>query len=438
MASILSVGFFSGQAQQTQGTGGTPQAEHVVLITVDGFRPDFYLDSSWNTVNMRQLMKGGTYADGVNSVFPSMTYPSHTTIVTGVQPAKHGVYFNNMFEPNGPTGKMYWNDSSIKVPTIWGAAQQKGLKVAALLWPVSAEAPVLYDIPDIGSMGEAVREQYSKPAGLIAELKQQVFEGTDHINYGRDVNVGRIAAYVIKKDQPNLMTIHLFSVDHNEHEQGRDGDHVRAAVAGADSAIGIIIDGLKQAGIWDKTVIIVTGDHGFLDVKTSVSPNVWLVKAGLTTDVKKDDWKAQFFSVGGASYLYLKDRNDKKTLKQVKEMLGQLPEEEKKLFRIITPAQLKAIGGNPEVAFALSGENGASFGNAMTGEAVKPGHGGTHGYFPDFREIRTGFIAFGPGIRKGGEISMMNLRDIAPAVASILGLPFPSAVGKIPAGLIAK
>jgi predicted AlkP superfamily pyrophosphatase or phosphodiesterase len=432
IAASLVTGIFSSRAQPTQ------PATHVVLITVDGFRPDFYLDSSWNTPHLQQLKKDGVFAGGVNSVFPSMTYPSHTTIVTGVQPAQHGIYFNNLFEPNGPTGRMYWNDSSIKVPTIWGAAQQKGLKVAALLWPVSAGAPVLYDIPDIGSMGEAVREQYSKPAGFIAELKQQVFDGADKINYGRDVNVGRIAAYVIKKDQPNLMTIHLFSVDHNEHMQGRDGDLVRAAVAGADSAIGIIMDALKQAGIWDKTVFIVTGDHGFLDVKTSVNANIWLVKAGLITDVKKDDWKAQFFSVGGSSYLYLKDPHDKRTEKQVRAILDQLPAETKTYFRVIDRKQLNAIGGNPEVALALSGENGASFGNEMTGEPVKPGHGGTHGYFPDFREIRTGFVAAGPGIRKGGEIPLMNLRDIAPALAKILGLSFPSAVGKIPAGLLAE
>src|ERR1700712_333889 len=101
---------FSSQAQQTQPAPSGQKDRHVVLITVDGFRPDFYLDPSWNTPNLQQLKKDGVFADGVNSVFPSMTYPSHTTIVTGVHPAQHGIYFNNMFEPNGPTGKMYWND----------------------------------------------------------------------------------------------------------------------------------------------------------------------------------------------------------------------------------------------------------------------------------------------------------------------------------------
>lgn len=414
------------------------QASHVVVITVDGFRPDFYLDPSWNAVHIRELMAQGFHADGVNSVFPSMTYPSHTTIVTGVQPAKHGIYYNNLFEPNGPTGKMYWNDSAIKVPTLWSAAQAKGLKVAALFWPVSADAPVQYNIPDIGGMGEAVREKYAKPAGFIDELKHNVFNDAARIEYGNDVNVGRIAAYVIKKDQPNLMTIHLFSVDHNEHMQGRDGDQVQAAVKGADSAVGIVMDALKQAGIWQKTVLIVTGDHGFVDVKWNVNPNVWLQHAGLVTDVKKDDWKAQFYSVGGSSYLYLKDRQDKETLRQVRHILDSLPAEIKQLFRIIERPQLDAIGGNPEVEFALSGLNGASFGNAMSGEAVKPGHGGAHGYFPDFFDIRTGFVAAGPGIRKGGVAKEMNERDMAPAIAHLLSLDFPSAEGKVPEQLLER
>lgn len=410
------------------GTAFSQQAAHVVVITIDGFRPDFYLDTAWHTVQLQELKKKGVYAKGVNSVFPSMTYPSHTTIVTGVWPAKHGIYYNNMYEP---AGESYWNNSSIKVPTIWSAAQQKGLKTASLLWPVSADAPVMYDIPDIGGMGDAIRDQFSQPAGFIADLKKNVFDNASGIDYGKDHNVANIAAYVIKKDQPNLMTIHFFSADHYQHEQGRQGPLVKAAVADADSSVGIIIHALKDAGIWEKTVLIVTGDHGFLDVTKSVQPNVWLANAGLLD-------KAQFFSVSGSSYLYLKDKNDTKTAAQVKEMLNRLSDEEKKLFRIIDRKQLDAIGGNPEVAFALSGENGASFGNKKSGEAVSAGHGGSHGYFPDFREIRTGFIAYGPGIKQGGVIPEMNLRDITPVIAKLLNLSLPTIEGKIPNGLLMK
>jgi Type I phosphodiesterase / nucleotide pyrophosphatase len=416
---ILGSGILCAQAQ--------PLATHVVLITIDGCRPDFYLDSSWHADNIRALMADGAYAKGVNSVFPSMTYPSHTTIVTGVQPLKHGIYYNT-----GPGEKVYWNDSSIKVPTIWGVATAKGMTVASLLWPVSADAPVVYNIPDIGSLGEKVREQYSKPTGFVDELRAKVFDGAASIQYGRDVNVARIAAYVIGKARPNLMTIHLFSVDHNEHMQGRDGDQVRAAVRGADSAVGIIRDAIRDAGIADSTVIIVTGDHGFMTVTKQVNPNVWLQQAGLITDLKQGQWRAMFYSVGGSSYLYVKDQD---ALSSVKRILGDLPDTVKFYVRVIDRKQLAKIGGNPEVPLALSGLNGASFGSATSGEAVRPGHGGQHGYFPDFYEIRTGYVIHGPGIRKGAVIKEMDQKDQAAIVARLLGLDLPSAEGRVPKGL---
>ncbi len=69
-------------------------AKHVILISIDGFRPDFYKDKSWSAPNLRKLMNEGVYAQGVNSVFPSVTYPAHTTLVTGAAPARHGIYYN--------------------------------------------------------------------------------------------------------------------------------------------------------------------------------------------------------------------------------------------------------------------------------------------------------------------------------------------------------
>lgn len=413
------------------------QIKHVILISIDGFRPDFYLDSSWGAVNIRALMRDGTHTLGMNSVFPSMTYPSHTTMITGVQPAKHSVYYNSVFEPTGSTGKQYWNSSSIKATTLWTLARKKGLKVSSLFWPVSADAPVDYNIPDIGGLGESIREQYSRPTGFVDSVRSLLFGGRA-LDLARDVQTAQIAAHIIEQSRPNLMTIHFFAVDHFEHEEGRDGPQVRQAVAGADSGVAIIAKALRTAGIWENTVLIVTGDHGFVDVKQVVSPNLWLIKAGLIKDIKADDWKAQFYSVSGSTYLYLRNPKDQVTLAKVKQILAALPDDQKKLFRIIDRKKLDAVGGNPEVALALAGENGTSFDNRLTGTEVRPGKGGAHGYFPDFHEIRTGFVAFGPGIKKGGIISAMNERDVAPAVARMLGLDLKKHDGKIPAELFDK
>lgn len=410
------------------------QVKHVVLITIDGFRPDFYLEDGWHTPNLKKLMQQGFYAKGVNSVLPSMTYPSHTTIVTGVQPAKHGIYYNGMFERDTIKGKIYWNDSSIHVPTLWQAVHDKGGKVAALFWPVSAGAPADYLIPDNGNMGEANRVAYSKPEGFIHTLQKEVFNDTGKIQYGVDHNVAQIAAYVIQKDAPELMTIHMFSVDHYEHEQGRHGDLVEKAITDADSSVGIILNAIQQKGIAGNTLLIVTGDHGFLDVTTSVNPNVWLAQAGLVNDLKNGDWKARFYSVGGSTFLYLKDRLDKATLNKVDEVLKNLPDSAKQYLRIIDRKKLDEIGGNPEAEFAISGLNGASFGNAVDGPAIKPGKGGSHGYFPDFAAIQTGFIAYGKAVNKGSA-NEMNERDITSVVIQALGLNFPTAEGKAPNGL---
>lgn len=432
--SVLLAAVFLCSLQQ----GDSQQTKHVVFVSIDGFRPDFYLDSSWHTPNLRMLMKGGAYAKGVNSVFPSMTYPSHTTIVTGVQPDKHGVYYNGMFEPQGAGGKSYWHDSSIHVPTLWTLARKKGMTTAALFWPVSAEAPVDYNIPDIGGMGEAVREKYSLPQDFIPVLKKEVFGGAAKIEYGKNQEVAKIAAYIIKKSQPAFMALHVFSVDHEAHGQGRDGEKVREAVADADEAVGIIIEALKAAGIWEQTTLMIGGDHGFYNVTRSIAPNVLLKDAGLMNNPKEGDWKAQFNSVGGSSYLYLKDRNDKETLGKIKQMLAAQPDSIKKLYRIINPEQLRKIGANPEVALALSAENDASFNNASAGLLVKPGKGGAHGHYPDTKNIRTGFIAYGAGIKKGTVINEMSLRDIAPMIAQLLNLPLENAEGKIPQGILGK
>jgi predicted AlkP superfamily pyrophosphatase or phosphodiesterase len=414
-------------AQQTPSAAQPPGARHVILVTIDGFRPDYYLDTTWHAYTLQSLVREGVHANGVNSVFPSITYPSHTTIVTGVQPATHGVYYNDVFDP-ATHGKIYWNDSSIHAPTLWGAVTAAGMRADALLWPVSADAPVRYDLPDIGSMGEAAREQYARPVGFVDTLRKYVFGGAARIEYGHDQNVAKIAAFVIAHDKPNYMTVHLFSVDHFSHEQGRHGDKVAIAIRDADSAVAIIRGAIRQAGIGDSTVLIVTGDHGFVDVTHHVNPNVWLASAGLYP-------RARFNSAGGSAWLYLQDPSDKQ---KVLDLLQGLPDTARQYFRVIGRSQMDRVGANPECALALSGLKGASFGNQAGGPAITPGKGGAHGYFPDFHEIQTGFIIVGPGIAQCGTVPVMNLRDIAPIVARILGISFPSAQGRVPAGVFAR
>jgi predicted AlkP superfamily pyrophosphatase or phosphodiesterase len=424
------------------------QARYVVLITVDGFRPDFYMDASWGTPNLRMMKDSGVCARGVNSVFPSVTYPNHTTIITGQPPAQHGIYYNTPFEPNGASGQWYFHYNAIKVPTLFDAVRKAGRQSANVIWPVSVGGPIDYNVPDVWSPKlktdrRAITASSTTPATLWQELQDKatgVLEAADFNMVKEelvmDENVARMGAYILKTYKPAFTTLHLACTDHYEHEQGRDGYLVRKAVAGADRGIGTILEALERAGMHDSTVVIVTGDHGFVDIKTSFQPNVLLVQAGLIKDIKKDDWKAQFHSSGGSAFLHLKDKADVQTLDQVRQLLNSLPQEQKQLFKIIERKQLDAIGADPNAALAITGMNNATIGGGLTGAVVKTAKGGTHGFYPDFKEIQTGFVAFGPGLSKGVVINEMNLTDIAPVVAQLLGLDFQA--GKVPVGILKK
>lgn len=408
-------------------------SKHVVLISIDGFRPDFYLDPSWPAPNLQQMASEGARAEGVTGVFPSVTYPSHTTIVTGRTPAAHGIYYNAPFEEGGQTGRWYWESEKIKVPTLWDAVRKEGMKSASFIWPVTVGAPIDYNLPEYWSLEEGFgriepMRNEENPKGLLAELEEQVlgklnlrtFNG-DYLN--REDRIGEMAGYVLETYKPNLITLHLIATDHFQHEEGREGLMVRKSLAATDRAIGKIMEAAERAGILDQTTFIVTGDHGFVNIHSSISPNVWLVAAGLMENKPdRGNWKATFHTSGASAFLHLKDPKDHKTLYQVKSILNQLPENYKKLFRVVEKEELAQIGADPNAALALAPIRGVSFSASTQGAVLKLAKGGTHGFFPDFDEIETGFIAWGAGIKSNVEIQEMSLVDVAAVVDYLLNL----------------
>lgn len=444
--------FLALQLSLSTAAGLYAQDRHVIVISVDGFRPEFYKDPSWGMVNLRQAMAGGAHSDGVRGVFPTVTYPSHTTILTGVKPLKHGIYYNTPVEATGITGRWYWEHDSIKVPTIWTAAKKAGLTTACVSWPVTVGAPITYNIPEAWDLpakegGDMDRitatSRLANPSGLFEEVQQQAtgkLEASEFtLDYlSGDENMARMGAYLVRKYKPAFLAVHIANVDHFEHEQGRDGDKVRAAVASADRAIKTIMEATEKAGIKDNTTFIIVGDHGFVDIHSQLSPNILLAKAGLIDPKNRNAWKAYFHSSGGSAFLHLKDKNDKQTLAKVKELLAAMPPAQKRLFRVVDRAELDAVGADPNAALALAPIQGITFGSALEGDILKASRGGTHGYFPDFKEIQTGFVAFGKGIRKGVTLPEMGLEDIAPLIASLLQIDFPSADGILYPGILAK
>lgn len=420
-------------------------SKHVVLISIDGFRPDFYLEEKWPAPNLKLMAEEGTYALGVRSVFPSVTYPSHTTIITGAYPATHGIYYNSPFEPDGETGRWYWESNLIQTETLWDAVRKSGKKSASLIWPVSVGAPIDYNIPEVWTLDKSYgriqpMRDNETPKGLLEEMELAVLGKMDTITFNgdylnREDRTGEMGAYLLEKYQPNLITIHLIATDHFQHEQGRNGHKVHTALAAADRAIGKIIEAAERSKILDQTTFIITGDHGFVDIHSALSPNIWLQEEGLLGG-DKATWKAKFHTSGAAAFLMLKDKNDKATLDKVRKKLNSLPDALKKLFRVVERSELDTIGADPNVVLALAPIPGVAMSGSNNGGIITPRSGGTHGYFPDFKEIETGFVAWGAGISSGKEIPKIGLEDIAPLISELLDLDFKTKNGILYPGIL--
>ena len=121
------------------GAGQDRKVEHVVIVSIDGLRPEFYL-GDYATPSLKEMMREGAYAKAVESVYPSVTYAAHSSIVTGVRPWKHGIVANTQWTEHGSTRDWYWYAKDLKARTLWQAAREKGLKTAITYWPVSVGA----------------------------------------------------------------------------------------------------------------------------------------------------------------------------------------------------------------------------------------------------------------------------------------------------------
>ena len=417
---------------------------HVVLISLDGSRPAFYMDSSWHAPNLQNLRKQGVFAaEGIQSIFPSVTYPSHTSLITGAYPATHGIYYNAPMGAN--PGHWYWEESAIQCKTLWDAAKAAGLSTGAVFWPVTVGAPITYNFPvrrpEKGEKGDrlTIKYPYITPKDLLKEVEQQSGKAITAADlgekdYAQSKTIATLSNYIIKTYKPSLMAVHFVGMDHAEHAHGTDGPEIHAMVRVTDSLVGTVIDAIKAAGIWDSTAVIITGDHGHTNITATFAPNVYLKKQGLIT---KKDWKAKFHS----GFLYLKDTNDQATLDSVVQIMKNTPEYQQGDFRIWDRKKLDQEGANPEVALALAMKEGIKTRNGENGPVMTPHTGpaqSSHGFDPAYPSMHTSFIAVGAGIAAHKNITGMGIKDVAPIVARLLHLDFKAPDGILFPGILAE
>lgn len=416
------------------------KTQHVVLISLDGAKPEFYMDTSYHAYNLKKLMDAGIYSsEGAKSVFPSVTYPAHTSIITGNRPMKHGIFFNKPpFDKDAK--RWYWETDLIKSKTLWQAVREKGKTSGSVLWPVSVGAPVDYNFPSRNPQGEEkenlldIKKLFTTPQNLLEEIESsqnRTFNVDDlsHHDYALSKTVSNIAEYIIKNYKPNLVTLRFTELDYNLHRFGVNSKEVKDAIVVTDSLVGAIVDAVKLAGIKDNTTIIIVGDHGHVNTEATFYPNVYLNEAGfLNGDTK--DWKAFFIPAGGSAFLYLRDEGQ--YLDSVVNVLKKSKEYAENMFSIIDKESLRELGSNTNAGIAISMKEGISVGGGYKGQPFKqhnPPFGSTHGYDPEYHSMHTAFIAAGSGIKQKGNVNI-EIVDIAGLIANLLDLNMPDTDGQ--------
>ena len=415
----------------------------LVVISVDGLRPDYVTQADAHGAklpNLRKFLKGGAYADGVVGVVPTVTYPSHTTLMTGVWPAKHGIWGNTTFDPLQKNYQgWYWYAEDLRAPTLWDAAAQAGRTTASLQWPVTVGANITWNIPELwraGTPEDAKLLHAVSTRGLIEEAAAEIGPyrgGTDTSVEGDEVR-GKYAVWVLEKKRPGLLTLHLTAFDHIQHETGPFSEESVAVLERLDSVIASV-RGAAEKIAPGRAFVAVVSDHGFVKCEQQLNLFSAFGEAKLFATNEKGnitDWKAMPWVTGGSAAIVLKDPQDQVTLGQVRDLLAKLAADPANgIDRVLEAEELHKRGGYPEASFFLSLKPGWRTGASLTGPVLTKGKpGGTHGQLPDLAELRASFFLTGPGVPAGKDLGVIDMRDVAPTLAKEAGLSLPSADGK--------
>lgn len=416
----------------------------VIVLSVDGLMPQSYTEAEARGLDvptLRLLRDKGAHSPGATTVFPSMTYPAHTSIATGVHPGTHGINNNLAWDPLGRNDRGWnWYAEDIAVPTLWQVAEKAGATTALITWPVTVGAQVDHCIPEYwraGTPDDTKLLRSLATPGLIDRINRRFPRYLEQLTPPDIPDSVAIdaAVYLLESDPPDLMFIHVWQTDGAQHDHGPWSPQARVRIEVADRQIARLLGAIERAGIQDHTVLIVVSDHGFKGYTRRFRPGVVLAEMNLITRSKKDDqlddWRATVQSNGGTAYIYVKDDGDQETRDALVARFTELAKTpESGVSAVYDREQIRARGGDPRAFLALAASDGFAFGHGYDGDLV---HGskprGHHGYDPALPEMNATLLIHGPGV-KPGEIAGARLIDVAPTAARWLGLSLDSAEGK--------
>ena len=420
--------------------------QRVIIISIDGLAAFYWRDAQARLPTLRRLAERGVVAAGMEAVFPTTTWPTHVSLVTGVSPSAHGVVANHILNretrtPEDLTGDpIYDAPDLLRARTVYDRAHESGLRTAAIDWPATRNATTLdFNLPFFKDQRvfetETSRVVWEELRALGYPLHRQGEWAQLPKRFYKDEMVGSVAAHVARRHEPQLLLVHFLCVDSFQHLYGPRSPEAYWAIEYVDGLIGRFLASLP-APVTDHTAIFVVSDHGFLPSTREIRPNVRLRRLGALR-VEGDgrvSGEARFVMNHGAGALYGLDGDSRAVdalAREIAAMDG--------VSAMWTSAEYAALGlpapaDHRQVADAMfEAAPGYAFGDTATGddEHGAPKYLGTHGQRPTYPDNAAFFLAAGAGIARGRELPPIRSRDVAPTVANTLGLTMESVEGVV-------
>jgi predicted AlkP superfamily pyrophosphatase or phosphodiesterase len=418
-----------------------PQARKdrcVIVISLDGF-PAYALDDPRLPVPvLRKLAGEGLSATSMRPVNPTVTWPNHTAIVTGVDASEHQVLFNGLLLRGAggaqPTIEP-WRDKDLMVhaPTIYDIAYEAGLTTAQVDWvAIYGARTITWSFPELPDPNGVIERELIADGTVTAE-QLRTFENSSQA--WQDQIWTDAAVKILEKHKPNLLLIHLLGLDDANHQYGPMSAASFTAMALLDSRVKQIVDTTERAGLFRETTLIVVSDHGFRSIAHKLHPNVLLREKGILKPGKgkaiSDAW---VLSAGGMAMVYVTNSMRKTALLADLRALFVGVEGIDQVYAADDFRKLGLpVSGSSDQApdLVLAAKPSYVFANETEGEYVTPAtEGGTHGYPNTDPQMQAIFIAWGAGIPKGVHLDSISNLDVAPTIAALLGLEMKHAKGQ--------
>lgn len=414
----------------------TETKERLVIVSLDAVgKKD--MEYMLSLPNFSKIVNNGAFCDSVQSVYPSLTYPAHASILTGKVPNNHRVVNNSLLQPNRDRADWMYGYKYINGETLVDLAKKNGYSVAALLWPVLGKAPVDWNVPEVMVTRKLQNQVISclrnGTVGYLLKLNKLYGKMRHGINQpDLDDFVMASTKYTIDNYDPDMLLIHFTDVDTNRHDFGADHEEIKKALKRHDDRLGLLLEWLSEKRPMDDTLFVVLGDHCQRDADTIVYPNRFLADKGLITikNNRVKDYKVICKCCDASAYLYLNKKYyyDESVIEEVTDVINEMYNTENLgIERVFTGEEAMEMGADGDCIAMLEGKKGYYFLDNFeiltekVNETKNHKMLGVHGFLPEDEENKTFFAIMGKKVTPGSKIGDMHLWDEGPTIAKLMG-----------------